>query len=62
MRWAGVDGSWPYNPLQSVELLGTPSAIPHAFNDSAGLVLKISPGVAVAAPYAAVFKLDYSSN
>jgi hypothetical protein len=61
----GVDGTWPYNALKAVTLLGSvggESAVPFAWSDAEGLVLTVSkPGMQVAAPYAAVFKLDFSS-
>ena len=55
----GVDGSWPSTPLKAVTLLGTAGAIPFAWSDASGLLLTVKPGLEVAAPYAAVFKLDY---
>ena len=55
----GVDGTWPWQPLKAVRLLGGGS-IPFKWSAAAGLVLTVQPGLVVAAPYAAVFKLDYS--
>jgi hypothetical protein len=54
----GIDGSWPTTSLQAVTLLGGKS-VPYAWSDSAGLLLRIQPRATVAAPYAAVFKLQY---
>jgi hypothetical protein len=54
----GIDGSWPTTALQEVTLLGGKS-VPYAWSDSAGLLLRIQTRATVAAPYAAVFKLQY---
>ena len=55
----GVDGSWPAQPLKAVTLLGTAGAISFAGSAASGLVLTVTSGLKVAAPHAAVFKLDY---
>eukprot|EP00040_Diaphanoeca_grandis_P023728 m.129542 g.129542 ORF g.129542 m.129542 type:complete len:613 (-) comp29406_c0_seq1:292-2130(-) len=57
----GVDGSWPFGTLTSVTLLGAESPISFSFSDVHGLVLTVEPQMKVAAPYAAVFKLDYTN-
>ena len=57
----GVDGSWPLHKLVAVTLLGAGS-IPFQWSATVGLVLTIQPGMAAPAPYAAVFKLDYSAE
>ena len=54
----GVDGSWPSAPLRQVTLLGG-GVVQHSWSDAAGLLLSMQPGSRVAAPYAAVFKLEY---
>ena len=57
----GVDGSWPARPLKSVTLLGTAGAVPFVWSAASGLVLTVEPALEVAAPYAAVFKLQYAA-
>ena len=59
IRVRQIDGTWPWLPLKAVRLLGGGS-IPFKWSAAAGLVLTVQPGLVVAAPYAAVFKLDYS--
>lgn len=60
----GVDGTWPHQPLKAVTLLGDDGGtkIPFKWSDAAGLVLTVTPALQVAAPYAAVFKLEYSAK
>jgi|EP01043_Picozoa_sp_COSAG02_P045805 hypothetical protein len=55
----GVDGTWPHRSLASVTLLGAGS-VSFQWSEVAGLVLAIQPGMTAPAPFAAVFKLDYS--
>lgn len=57
----GVDGTWPHNNLRAVTLLGA-GAVPFRWTAVAGLLLTVEPGTKAAAPYAAVFKLDYSAQ
>jgi hypothetical protein len=57
----GVCGTWPQAPLRGVSLLGTAPATVDFTQGSDGLKLRVGTGVKLAAPFAAVFKLDYST-
>eukprot|EP01047_Picozoa_sp_COSAG01_P011725 COSAG01_NODE_515_length_16042_cov_8.646553_11_plen_71_part_00 len=52
--------TWPESALKDVSLLGSNETLDFAFSDTNGLTLSIKAGMQVAAPFVAIFKLDFS--
>ena len=58
----GVDGTWPQGTLSAVSLLGSSESVGFTLSNVNGLALTINASMTVAAPFVAVFKLNFSPD